>query len=166
MASILNVDQIDEATSGSGVHIPGHVIQVLNTTFNTSVGTTSQTPSASGLAQTITPKFANSKLLVHADLNGVYSNTVAKGTDLYIYRDGSAVTLVSGTAGGRFAYVSSYGSNSSVISGASFSIAVDAGSTSATTFQLYIANGIAGGTTYINVNGPGADTSAMTVMEI
>ena len=28
MASILNVDQIDEATTGSGVHIPGHVVQV------------------------------------------------------------------------------------------------------------------------------------------
>ncbi len=28
MASIINVDQINEATSGSGVHIPGHVVQV------------------------------------------------------------------------------------------------------------------------------------------
>jgi len=28
MASIINVDQINEATSGSGVQIPGHVVQV------------------------------------------------------------------------------------------------------------------------------------------
>ncbi len=41
MASIINVDQINEATSGSGVHIPGHVVQVkyrnvINNNFSSS----------------------------------------------------------------------------------------------------------------------------------
>lgn len=162
--SKLFVNDIVEKTSGHGVSIPGHVIQVLNTAFNTQAATTSQTPSATGLQQAITPKFANSKLLVHLDVC-VYNNSTAKGVDLYLYRDGSAVTLVSGTAGGRFAYVHSYNTGGQSITSSSFSFLADAGSTSATTFQLYFANGIAGGTAYVNVNGA-SDTSAITVMEV
>ena len=29
MASIINVDQINEATSGNGVQIPGHMVQIV-----------------------------------------------------------------------------------------------------------------------------------------
>jgi hypothetical protein len=160
----LNNQSLSAVTS-AGIPIrSGSVLQVLNTTFNTQVATTSQTPSATGLAQTITPNFANSKLLVHIDAS-VYNNTASKGVDLYLYRDGSAVTLVSGTAGGRFAYVHSYNTGGQSITSSSFSFLADAGSTSATTFQLYFANGIAGGTAYVNVNGA-SDTAAITVMEI
>ena len=62
--SILKVDTINEKTSGNGVVIPGHVVQVVNNT-----GTTGSTFTSGGAyvatpyTATITPKFATSKIL-------------------------------------------------------------------------------------------------------
>tara|TARA_R100000406_G_scaffold73387_1_gene53684 strand:- start:1291 stop:1800 length:510 start_codon:yes stop_codon:yes gene_type:complete len=66
MASIINVDTINEKTTGNGVQIPGHVVQVVHTT-NTTVDTVSVAadyPQASGFKLSITPKYATSKILV------------------------------------------------------------------------------------------------------
>jgi len=70
MASIINVDKIAEATSGNGVQIPGHVVQVVNAAYNTGI-TLSSTGSAveTGLAATITPKFNTSKIIILANQN-------------------------------------------------------------------------------------------------
>ena len=69
--SILKVDTINERTTGNGVAIPGHVIQVqhtVNTTQNL-VNTTSPFPIASGLKLSITPKYATSKILVVMEID-------------------------------------------------------------------------------------------------
>ena len=68
--SILKVDTINEKTSGNGVTIPGHVIQVKQTlvkdSFSTAIG--------GGFAEmtdfrtTITPSSTNSKILIRGDL--------------------------------------------------------------------------------------------------
>jgi hypothetical protein len=64
--STLYVDTINEKTSGNGVQIPGHVIQVVqgfdNTTSNTNNST--DTEALSGLRTSITPKSTSSKILV------------------------------------------------------------------------------------------------------
>lgn len=62
--SILKVDTINEKTTGNGVAIPGHVVQVANNTGTT--GSTSQSSGAyltTPYTATITPKFATSKIL-------------------------------------------------------------------------------------------------------
>ena len=63
--SILKVDTINEKTSGNGVAIPGHVVQMQHTQMT---GTSNQSTSLSyvdtGLNVNITPKFATSKILV------------------------------------------------------------------------------------------------------
>lgn len=161
--SKLFVDDIVEKTSGHGVSIPGHVVQVVNTIFKTQAATTSGTSSATGLSQSITPQSANSKLLVQIDVNGVYSNVTSGAVHLDLYRDGSAVTLVSGeVVAGRFAQSHAYNTGGQSITASAFSKLVDAGSTSATTFQLYFA--MAGSNTaYINVNNA---ASSITVSEI
>ena len=68
--STLYVDTINEKTSGNGVQIPGHVVQVVNVAYNTTV-TLSTTSSAveTGLAATITPKSNTSKILVLVNQN-------------------------------------------------------------------------------------------------
>ena len=76
MASIINVDQINEASSGNGVQIPGHMVQVVqgtSTTYDTlgSNGTYVDT----SLTATITPKFSNSKILAAFHAPVVYRNT-------------------------------------------------------------------------------------------
>jgi hypothetical protein len=68
--STLYVDTINEKTSGNGVQIPGHVVQVVSAAYNTTV-TLSTTSSAveTGLAATITPKSNTSKILVLVNQN-------------------------------------------------------------------------------------------------
>tara|TARA_B100000085_G_scaffold11089_1_gene9543 strand:+ start:290 stop:877 length:588 start_codon:yes stop_codon:yes gene_type:complete len=88
MASILQVDTIQEKTSGNGVLIPGHICQTVESTI-----TTRSTYSvnirywvASGLKVTITPKSANPTLIVTA--NVVYSSTAFNAG--YVLRDNTA----------------------------------------------------------------------------
>ncbi len=63
--SILKVDTINEKTSGNGVAIPGHVVQVQNTAWNTTFSTTSTSFVTTGHSVTITPKFASSKIFLN-----------------------------------------------------------------------------------------------------
>ena len=71
MSSTLYVDSLIEKTSGNGVHIPGHVIQVVNlvnTTAN-AANTTADYPVASGFKLSITPSSTSSKILVLFDIH-------------------------------------------------------------------------------------------------
>ena len=62
--SILKVDTINEKTSGNGVHIAGHVIQVVQgTSTSYLVAGSNDTYIDTGLTAAITPKFASSKIL-------------------------------------------------------------------------------------------------------
>ena len=69
--SILKVDTINEKTSGNGVAIPGHVIQVKQTvladTFSTAVG--ENFAEITDFRTLITPTSTNSKILVKGDLS-------------------------------------------------------------------------------------------------
>ena len=64
--SILKVDTINEKTSGNGVAIPGHVIQVKQTvladTFSTAIGP--NFAEITDFRTLITPTSTNSKILV------------------------------------------------------------------------------------------------------
>ena len=70
MASTLTVDNIVGATNASSIHIPGHVIQTVHTSYNTSV-TLNHSSGAieTGLNHTITPKYSNSKILITVTQN-------------------------------------------------------------------------------------------------
>jgi len=73
--SILKVDTINEKTTGNGVAIPGHIIQVLssNKTNQTQITATSYTDT--GLSVSITPKFSTSKIFVNVSCFGICYNT-------------------------------------------------------------------------------------------
>ena len=89
--STMYVNKVQELNVGSGVHIPGHVVQVVKTEASgiiyfgnsTSTYTTLQT-------LTITPKFNNSLIVVHAFQT---LNTTSGYWSMRVMRDGS--TLVS-----------------------------------------------------------------------
>ena len=75
---------------GSGVSIPGHVVQVVQDTFQNKVTNTSTTPAATGLSATITPSSTSSKILVtvHGSCELVQSGT----TNIYpLYKNGSSL---------------------------------------------------------------------------
>ena len=67
--STLYVDTINEKTSGNGIYIPGHVLQVQQTvfkdTFSTSIG--SGFAEVTGLRCSITPKSTSSTILLRAN---------------------------------------------------------------------------------------------------
>ena len=66
--SILKVDTISEKTSGNGVQIAGHVVQVVTNTYSTESTTASTSYTDTGLTGTITPTSTSSKILVLCNL--------------------------------------------------------------------------------------------------
>lgn len=93
--SILKVDTVNEKTTGNGVHITGHVVQVvsLSTDHQQSFTTTSYT-TLSNFSPTITPKFSDSKILVNVCLH------IGEGSDAFplfkVFRtpSGGSATLI------------------------------------------------------------------------
>jgi len=93
----LLVDTINEKTTGNGVYIPGHVIQVVSQNFSTGASTTTfGTFVATGKSVSITPTSASSKILllgsipIHASgissgahaIFSIFRGGVASGTNL------------------------------------------------------------------------------------
>lgn len=91
MASILNVDKINNAAGTSAITIdsngntlmPGHILQVVNGTTSTQVSTTSVSYADTGLAATITPSSTSSKVLVFANIPDAHNAGVG-GSILYL----------------------------------------------------------------------------------
>lgn len=70
MASIINVDTINEKTTGNGVQIPNHVVQVVsNTKTDTQSINGSSFVDITGLSATITPSSTSSKILVAVNVS-------------------------------------------------------------------------------------------------
>jgi hypothetical protein len=93
--STLYVDTITEKTVGNGVQIPGHVVQVVQSTYVTETSTTSTSYSDTGLSASITPKSSSSKILVLFSLgsSGV-NNTAAEARGYYRLVRGSTELYV------------------------------------------------------------------------
>ena len=90
MGSTLSVDNIIEKTSGAGVKIPGHVIQTVEyNAMPNYIEVSSNTFTASSMQVDITPKYANSKIILRAS----WSYWLATDSNNYqiatIYRNGS-----------------------------------------------------------------------------
>jgi len=88
--STLYVDTINEKTSGNGVQIPGHVVQVVQSEISTSTivsGNANWT--AVTLTLTITPKFSTSKILISHNAGGIVQNTNDIG--FRMKRDGTVI---------------------------------------------------------------------------
>lgn len=106
MSSTLYVDKIVEKTSAAGVHIPGHVIQVVSVNKTDVFSTSSQTfVDITGLTLSITPTLASSKILVDVDYNGgSYGHAsirlVRDSTPIYI---GTGATGIQVNVGMQFA---------------------------------------------------------------
>ena len=69
--STLYVDTINEKTSGNGVAIPGHVVQVVNYKNTTQYSGTNQDVLTYLFQVALTPKQSNSKYLVHLGVSGI-----------------------------------------------------------------------------------------------
>jgi hypothetical protein len=179
MASILNVDQINNAAGTSAVTIDastgkpsfpngailpaGSVIQVVNTLSDTRTSSTSTSyTAATDLAATITPTSSSSKICVQYDVSyRVYNNA---GNDsmmvIGISKDGGSTVL----AQNRLRSYDYGGSGSITESSVSISFLDSPATTNALTYQVYIKL-TAGLNATINNDTPEANSS-VTLMEI
>jgi len=172
MASIINgssptitfSDGTTQATSAivSGyvpyANLPaGSVLQVVQTTSNTSFQTSSTSFQASGFTATITPKFATSKILVTVvTTNYVQAGDVNTST---IYRGG---TNLGGGPSSGFQWNRLRGGTD-----LQFPMVINyldsPATTSATTYQTYIKSNAGSA---VETNSPSATTATFTLMEI
>jgi len=158
MASIINVDQINEATSGNGVQIPGHVIQVVQGTTATAVSISTGTYTFTGLTATITPKFATSKILVQIEQAGCQAAAIQTGDiNLRLQRSSSDIY--------KFALGYFYGSVSTEFrAGISGCFLDSPATTNATVYRtMFAAND--GGTCRVQYDNANS-VSTITLMEI
>ena len=181
--STLYVDTIAEKTSGNGVQIAGHVVQVVSAT-KTDTQSISGTTFADVLTATITPKFANSKILIQCDLNitGILNSNTTTGVRYgaaKLYRDTTQIAL--GDASGSKSQVWFASNSIADTSNDGYRMTQSSGSyldspatTAAITYKVKCANtGDASFSTVINRSGPDADAafshrgaSTLTLMEI
>ena len=150
--SILKVDTINEKTSGNGVAIPGHVIQVVHQPFQTSMNTSSQSFVSTGHSVTITPKSSSSKILI-----------AVQGGSWFNQAGNSYVTLYRGSSNLADSYGLAMQENQPYIPHA-FVYYDSPSTTSATTYTSYIRVNGANITTYYSY--PTYGKMGMTVTEI
>ena len=152
--SILKVDTISEKTTGNGVHIAGHVVQVVTGTITSETQVTSNTLVDTGLSVTITPKFNTSKIFISVSNLGIcYATQYVRHKLLR----GSTVIC------GDFAY-----NNNNYWMPVNFAMSIldSPATTSATTYKTQIGASANGDLRY-NYGGDGTGSNAsITAMEI
>jgi hypothetical protein len=138
----------------------GSVLQVVTASTQASVLTTSTTFVSTGLTATITPKFATSKILVIASVQGIQKNAgnAATGAMLSLYKNGSSILS-------NYAQYIGYNNTSSInlVGSNSLNYQDSPATTSATTYAIFVATSVSGQTVGVNVD---YDTSTITLMEI
>ena len=160
--STLFVDTINEKTSGNGIYIPGHVLQVVQSTKTNALSSSSTSSINIGLSLSITPVSTSSKVLL---ICSVFASTT-NSCSLFLLR-GSTV-LINGSESGytrnpTFAHMHSSGAAGENVA---YNYLDSPSTTSATTYKVQ-ANTDAG-TFYINrrsdtfIN----PTSSLIAMEI
>jgi len=149
--STLYVDTITEKTSGNGVQIPGHVVQVVTADIGgAAVTTTSNTLVTSGKSATITPKYANSIIIINVHLGDTATTNSHAGVGVALFRGSTNISNLTG----RHAYTEA-GTASLAINGLSPVWFDSPATTSATTYTIYINNGGAGTATLFRDNTDG-----------
>ena len=102
--SILKVDTINEKSSGNGVAIPGHVVQV-QVDGSTAYTNTQSTSGVDAITCSITPFATTSNVLVLLNLNGITVNSTSQHMILELYRDSTLIRRISDVAGYGISHV-------------------------------------------------------------
>ena len=140
----------------------GVVLQVVNATYSTPVFSQTSTYVDTGLTATITPKFSTSKILVIANVSGVYKSSSNTAATTRLVRGSTSILLIDDIAG--------YTNNTNTIGLGSISTNYldSPATTSATTYKVQFASDNNTGTIYVqnNFNISAGSTSTITLMEI
>jgi len=180
MVSILKTDKIQashgstiEIPSGHTLHQPGMVLQTQVGQFQEGIGghtrveTTSQSPTATNILVTITPKFSTSKLLVNFNGQGAYNSaTAGNAIELYLYRSvGGAGFAAADLDSGKVTNYGAYCNDTTgILTHLAFSWLDNPATTSAVIYKIYIAS--ANGAGLVKFGANTNDLKFLSVMEI
>jgi hypothetical protein len=159
MSSTLFVDAIEPNLS-SGVHIAGHVIQVVNATYSTQTSSSSSTFADTGLTASITPLSASSKILVTVNVSGIRKVSNNTWIELRLLKNSTVLFNMESSAGRNDS------STGSAVGSASTSYLDSPATTSATTYKVQFSSANNNAEAYINISGNTSSTSTITLMEI
>jgi len=163
MASILNVDRIVDAAGTGTPMIPGHVVQVVSTTYNTTQSTSSTTYVDTGLTASITPSSASNKILVMVS-GSMYNNTNGVHASLTVFRGNSSTgTNLDPNGAGGIGFGTAYADTAAVKANVVGFVLDSPSTTSSTTYTAAIKRTGVTATVYLNVN---SDAASLTLMEI
>ena len=168
--STMYVNKVQELNVGSGVYIPGHVIQVVSAEFTAAAASVSSSP-VNIVSVNITPKSSSSKIYITASVHASTASSSRAGVGLY---KGSS-PVVRGDASGSRSRV--YGQVQNSDTGIFSSVTMSYLDSPATTSQITYSAKMEpeGGSTQFYINRSASDTdsgsrfrgvSAITVMEI
>jgi hypothetical protein len=148
-------------TSGaitSGQMPAGSIIQVVQAVQTGQATSSSTTAVTTGLTASITPKFSTSKILVSANVQGIFKNNAAVGNGviLYLYRNGSSISLYANSVGYTSAAATNY------IGGNALLYLDSPATTSSTTYAIFFSSTNTQLVTVQNNN----DYSTITLMEV
>ena len=144
--STMYVNKVQELNVGSGVHIPGHVIQFATSSSHGGAFTSTSTSLvATGQTLSVTPKFNNSIIMLYLSASFTSLNNNAAG--------GTGMKFFKSVAGGSYSVVTSmassaqtlgfleYNSNASSYnhSVGTMMVSDSPATTSAVNYQLYLA---------------------------
>ena len=141
----------------------GVVLQVVSAAYATITGSSSSTMANTGLTLSITPKFATSKILVIANINGCGKDSSNTSLRLAIVRDSTIICPINDILSLTGSTATAYG-----VGAASATYLDSPATTSATTYKVQFASTNNTATIYINNYQvtPNNSTSTLTVMEI
>lgn len=137
----------------------GSVIQTVNATYSTQTSTTSSSFVDTGLTATITPQFANSKILIIASQNGLQKSSADIRVQLQLVRNGSNIVYFESE-------IMFTGGAASQNASSSLNYLDSPATTSAVTYKTQIRIGAGSGTIYWNTIASVVCTSTITLMEI
>jgi len=145
--STMYVNKVQELNVGSGVHIPGHVIQ----TVTMSLGTSTQgefSALTTFLTNTITPKYANSKILI-TGASQLHPDDAGSYWMIYLHRGATQVGAnifsaagYNGLAGERTHLPIHYGDTPNTISPVTYNVKIIRNSGSGTIIVNYASYGL------------------------
>ena len=148
--STLFVDTINEKTSGNGIAIPGHVVQVVHATSGDgseiSVTGTTWTSGGSESTITITPKFSTSKLLITANFNADTSedNNRAMYTFFKSVNSGTYANVISANSNSYDALARIHETGERVLQNQTMIFYDDATNTTSHAYRIYVKNQLSG----------------------
>jgi len=134
---------------------------------HTRVETASQSPTATNILVTITPKLSTSKLLVNFNAQGAFNSAVTgNAIELYLYRSvGGASFAAADLDSGKVANYNSYANDTTgIIHNSAFSWLDNPATTSAVIYKIYIASANGGGLVKFGANTN--DLKFLSVQEI